>query len=226
MDKDGNMSVQSGKMKTLTEGPLVKQILQFIFPIMCMNLLQNLYNAADMAIVGYSNVPGAIGAIGTTGAMNSFFLTMFLGFSVGANIMVSRHIGAGNEKATREAVHNALCINAIAGILVGAAAFLLVPSVLRLIGDEGEVLRMATMYSRIYFCGSLFTSIANCCVNIFRGKGDSKTPMFILTGSGLLNVGLNLFFVLVCGMSVDGVARDRYLPVLFRGRHAPAHAQG
>ena len=200
------MAVQSGKMKNLTEGPLVKQILQFILPIMAMNLLQNLYNAADMAVVGYSNVPGALGSIGTTSAMNSFFLTMFIGFSVGANIMVSRHIGAGNERATREAVHNALCVNAIVGLLVGGLAFLLAPTVLRLIGDKGDILRLATTYSRIYFCGSLFISLGNCCVSIFRSKGDSRTPMFVLTGSGLLNVGLNFFFVLVCGMSVEGVA--------------------
>ncbi len=200
------MSVQSSKMKTLTEGPLTKQILQFIFPIMAMNLLQNLYNAADMVVVGYSNVPGALGAIGTTSAMNSFFLTAFIGFSVGANIMVSRHVGAGNERATREAVHTAICVNAIVGTLVGIIAFLLAPSILRLIGDEGEVLRLATTYSRIFFCGSLFSSLGNCCINIFRGKGDSKTPMFVMTASGLLNVGLNFFFVLVCGMSVEGVA--------------------
>ena len=200
------MSVQNGKMKNLTEGPLVKQIFQFILPIMIMNLLQNLYNAADMAVVGYSGVPGALGAIGTTAAMNNFFLNIFIGFSVGANIMVSRHVGAGNERATREAVHTALCVNAVVGVLIGGTAFLLAPSLLRLIGDEGDVLRLASSYSRIVFCGSLFISLGNCCINIFRGKGDSKTPMFVMTGSGLLNVGLNFFFVLVCGMSVEGVA--------------------
>ena len=200
------MSVSGSKVKNLTEGPLVKLIFQFILPIMAMNLLQNLYNAADMVVVGYSGVPGALGAIGTTSAMNNFFLNIFIGFSVGANIMVSRHVGAGNERATREAVHTALCVNALIGVAIGALALLLTPSILRLIGDEGEVLRLATIYSRIIFCGSLFSSLGNCCINIFRGKGDSKTPMFVMTGAGLLNVGLNFFFVLVLGMSVEGVA--------------------
>lgn len=193
-------------MKNLTEGPLVRLIFQFILPIMAMNLLQNLYNAADMVVVGYSGVPGALGAIGTTSAMNNFFVNIFIGFSIGANIMVSRHIGAGNERATREAVHTAILINALIGAAIGGIALILTPSILRLIGDEGEVLRLATIYSRIIFCGAVFLSLANCCINIFRSKGDSKTPMFVMTGSGLLNVGLNFFFVLVCGMSVEGVA--------------------
>ena len=200
------MSVQSVKTQNLTEGPLTSRIFRFILPIMAMNLLQNLYNAADMIVVGYSGVKGAIGAIGTTAAMNNFFLTICIGFSVGANIMVSRHIGAGNERATREAVHTAVCVNAIAGVLIGTAAFWLAPSVLRLIGDEGEVLRLATVYSRIVFCGTLFSSLVNCCINIFRAKGDSKTPMFVMAGAGLLNVILNFLFVLAGGMSVDGVA--------------------
>ncbi len=200
------MSSANSNIKNLTEGPLVPKIFQFIIPIMTMNLLQNLYNAADMVVVGYSGVEGALGAIGTTAAMNNFFLNIFIGFSIGANIMVSRHVGAGSERATREAVHTAICVNAILGVVIGALALILTPSILRMIGDEGEVLRLATTYSRIIFCGALFSSLGNCCINIFRGKGDSKTPMFVMIGSGLLNVALNFFFVLVCGMSVDGVA--------------------
>ena len=103
------MSSANSNIKNLTEGPLVPKIFQFIIPIMTMNLLQNLYNAADMVVVGYSGVEGALGAIGTTAAMNNFFLNIFIGFSIGANIMVSRHVGAGSERATREAVHTAIC---------------------------------------------------------------------------------------------------------------------
>lgn len=190
----------------LTEGPLLGKIIRFILPIMAMNLLQNLYNAADMIVVGYSGVPGAIGSIGTTSAVNNFFLNLFIGFSIGANIMVARHIGAKDERATREAVHTAICVNAILGVVIAAAAILAAPRILEWIGDEGNVLILATRYAQIYYCGIPFISLTNCCINIFRAKGDSQTPMYVLAASGLVNVGLNFFFVLVCGMSVEGVA--------------------
>ena len=103
------MADRNRHIRDLTEGPLIPAIIRFIVPIITMNLLQNLYNAADMMIVGLSDVPGAIGSIGTTSAMNNFFLSLFTGFAVGANIMVARHIGARNEKAVSEAVHTAVC---------------------------------------------------------------------------------------------------------------------
>ncbi len=200
------MADRNRHIRDLTEGPLIPAIIRFIVPIITMNLLQNLYNAADMMIVGLSDVPGAIGSIGTTSAMNNFFISLFTGFAVGANIMVARYIGARNEKAVSEAVHTAVCVNAVVGVLFGTVGFIAAPAILRMIGDEGNVLRLATVYSRIVFCGHPFTSLTNCCLNIFRGRGDSRTPMLVMAGSGLLNVVLNLFFVVVCGLSVEGVA--------------------
>ena len=113
-------------MKKLTEGPLVKLIFQFILPIMAMNLLQNLYNAADMVVVGYSGVPGALGAIGTTSAMNNFFLNIFIGFSVGANVVIARHLGARELDRASKAVHTSLLTALLFGFLGGLVGFFLI----------------------------------------------------------------------------------------------------
>ncbi len=197
---------KSVQQPNLLEGPLFKRMLLFILPLLLTNLLQMFYNAADMIIVGMSDVPGAIGAIGTTGAMINLILNTFIGFSVGANVVVARHIGAGEEEETSKAVHTSLVVGAVFGIFGGTLGFAVCRPMLILLGDEGGVLRLATLYSRIYFAGAPFISLTNFFIAIFRAKGDSKTPLIVLSLSGLCNVGLNLFFVLVCHMSVDGVA--------------------
>jgi putative MATE family efflux protein len=197
---------KSVQQPNLLEGPLFKRMLLFILPLMLTNLLQMLYNAADMIIVGMSDVSGAIGAIGTTGAMINLILNTFIGFSVGANVVVARHIGAGEEEETSKAVHTAILVGLIFGFVGGALGFAVCRPMLILLGDEGHVLELATLYSRIYFAGAPFISLTNFFVAIFRAKGDSKTPLVVLSLSGLTNVLLNLFFVLVCHMSVDGVS--------------------
>lgn len=200
------MATVKTQQPNLLEGRLFPKILKFALPLILTNLLQTLYNAADMIVVGMSDVPGALGSIGTTAAMINLILNICIGFSVGANVVVARCIGAGERGDTQRAVHTSLCVSAIFGLLACVVGQIVCRPVLILLGDEGNILELATLYSRIYFAGAPFLSITNFCIAIFRAKGDTKTPLFVLSLSGVVNVFLNLFFVLVCHMSVDGVS--------------------
>lgn len=190
----------------LLEGKLLPKIISFVLPLMLTNLLQMLYNAADMIVVGLSGVEGALGAIGTTGAMINLIVNVFIGFSVGSNVVVARSIGAGERGETQRAVHTSLCVAVLFGLLGCAIGQIVCRPILILLGDEGHILELATLYSRIYFAGAPFLSITNFCIAILRAKGDTKTPLYVLSLSGIINVLLNLFFVLACDMSVDGVS--------------------
>ena len=181
-------------------------MLMFILPLMLTNLLQTLYSAADMIVVSLSDVPGAIGSIGTTSAMLNLLVNVFIGFSVGANVVVARSIGAGEKQATEEAVHTSMISGVIFGFVGLAIGEAFCEPILRLMGDEGEILRLAALYSRIYIAGAPAMCVTNYAAAIFRAKGDTNTPLIVLSVSGLANVAMNLFFVLVLHMSVDGVA--------------------
>lgn len=199
------ISARSREIRML-EGPLLGKVFLFALPLMATNLLQMLYNAADMIIAGMSGVEGAIGSIGTCGAMINLILNIFSGFAIGTNVVVARNIGRGDEDATGRAVHTSLVMAAIFGAACAAIGLVISRPILTLLGDRGHVLELATLYTRIYFCGAPFLAISNYMIAILRAKGDTRTPLFILTGTGLLNVVMNLFFVLVLKRSVDGVA--------------------
>lgn len=198
--------LRKSKEINMLEGPLLGKVFLFALPLMATNLLQMLYNAADMIIAGMSGVEGAIGSIGTCGAMINLILNIFSGFAIGTNVVVARNIGRADEEATRRAVHTSLLMAAVFGtVCMGIGLFISRP-LLRLLGDQGHILDLASLYTRIYFCGAPFLAVSNYMIAIFRAKGDTRTPLFILTATGLLNVLMNLFFVLVLKRSVDGVA--------------------
>ena len=190
----------------MTEGPLFGKILKFVLPLMVTNLLQVFYNAADMIIVSLSHEPNAVGAIGLTAPMINLFVNIFIGFSVGANVVVARNIGIGDQKNVSRAVHTSICVSVIFGIVGGLIGILSTRPILIIMGNSGNMLQLAVKYVTIYFIGTPFLSVTNYVVAILRGEGDTKTPLFVMSGTGLLNVLLNLFFVLVCGLSVEGVA--------------------
>lgn len=190
----------------LLEGPILGKVFLFALPLMATNLLQVFYNAADMVIAGMSGVEGAIGSIGTTGAFINLVLNIFMGFSVGTNVVVARCIGKGDREQTQAAVHTSLVMAAIFGAICAVIGLFISRPILAMLGDEGHILDLATLYTRIYFAGTPFMAVANYLIAILRAKGDTRTPLYILTATGLLNVLMNLFFVLVCRMSVDGVA--------------------
>lgn len=189
-----------------TEGPVFFKILLFILPIVVTNLLQAFYNAADMMIVSMSHEENAVGAIGTTGAFINLIVNIFIGFSVGANVVVAREIGAKNKERIQKAVHTSLTMAVIFGILGMFIGLLATKPVMELMGNTGSLLTLAIRYTYIYFLGVPFLAMTNYLIAIFRAKGDSRTPLVVLMAAGILNVGLNLVFVLVLGMSVEGVA--------------------
>ena len=190
----------------LLHGPIFPKILSFVLPLMLTNLLQSLYNAADMIIVGLSNVSGAIGAIGTTGAMINIIINLFAGFAVGSSVMVARSIGQGDPERTSLAVHTAMVVGIVTGLATMVLGLLISRPILIALGDEGHILELADLYTRIYFLGVPFTAVTNFLISIFRAKGDTKTPLWVLSATGILNVVLNLLFVVGFGMSVDGVS--------------------
>lgn len=190
----------------MLEGPLLGKVFLFSLPLMATNLLQVFYNAADMVVAGMSGVDGAIGSIGTTGAFINLLLNIFMGFSVGTNVVVARCIGKGDREQVQKAVHTSLVMAAIFGIVCTGIGLVISRPILILLGDEGHILELATLYTNIYFAGAPFIAVSNYEIAILRAKGDTRTPLFVLTATGLFNVLMNLFFVLVCKMSVDGVA--------------------
>ena len=199
----------SSKVKgsiNMTEGPLLGKIFLFSVPLIITNLLQMFYNAADMMVVSMSSEPDAVGAVGMTGAFINLVLNIFTGFSTGANVMVAKYLGAKDDQKTSRTAHTAIVMSLVFGVASAVIGLFISRPILSLMGAEGKLLDLATIYTQIYFCGVPFVSMANYFISIFRAKGDTRTPLYILSLTGVLNVGLNLFFVLVCGLSVEGVA--------------------
>ena len=208
MKKIESLSVRTAEKKKIdfTEGRIFFKLLLFVLPIIATNLLQTFYNAADMMVVSLSHEENAVGAIGITGSFLGLILNILIGFSVGANVVVAREIGAKDKQKTQNAVHTSLVMSIIFGLGGMVFGFGLARPILSLMGASGNLLDLAAKYCYIYAAGVPFLALTNYLMAIFRAKGDSKTPLIVLSCAGLLNVGLNLFFVLVVKMSVEGVA--------------------
>lgn len=192
--------------KDLTNGPILKNMLIFILPIIVTNLLQALYNAADMMIVGLSTEPDAVGAVGITNTFITLINNIFIGFGMGANVVVARYLGAHDDSGASKATHTAILISIIFGTVLGILGILISRPILSAMGATGKFLELSTTYTFIYLLGTPFISLTNYLISIFRAKGDTKTPLLILSMSGIVNVCLNLMFVLGFGLSVEGVA--------------------
>ena len=200
------MGVKVKHRTDFTSGGIFVKMLLFVLPIIVSNVLQALYNAADMMVVSLSHEPNAVGAIGTTSSFLSLVVNLFIGFSVGTNVVVARHIGARDSARTQSAVHTSLLMALGFGVLAGAIGLFLSRPILAAMGNSGSLLELAVTYSIIYFCGVPFLSLTNYLSAIFRAKGNAKLPLFVLAVSGLINVGLNCLFVVGFHLSVEGVA--------------------
>ena len=200
------MTLAKKRSLGITEGPLLGKIILFVLPLMAANLLQVFYNAADMIVVSLSSEGDAVGAIGTTSSLINLIVNVFSGFAVGANVVIAWHLGAGDEEATSRTVHTSVLMSLLFGGASALLGCLLCSPLLSLMGAEGQLHTLAVRYTTIYFLGVPFVALTNYAIAIYRAKGDTKTPLMVLGGAGLLNVLLNLFFVLVCGLSVEGVA--------------------
>lgn len=190
----------------MTEGPIGKKILRYALPIFIGYLFQQLYNTADALIVGNLVGSSALAAVTSTGTITYMAIGFFFGFSVGAGIVIARHIGAGDEENTVRAVHTAVAIGLFFSVVLTAAGTALSPAVLRLMGTPEDVFPEASLYLRIYFAGSTGFILYNTFVGILQASGDSKHPLYYLIVSSVMNVVLDILFIAAFGMGVDGAA--------------------
>ena len=199
-------SLIRSKSIDMTSGPLFRKLVIFILPLMATNLLQVFYNAADVMIAGLSVDPDAVGAVGSSGAFLNLIVNIFIGFSVGADVVVARNLGAKNNEGVKSSVHTAVLMSVIFGMLGTVVGISVARPVYVLMGYEGNLMQLALRYTYIYLAGLPFAAMTNFLSAIMRAKGDTKTPLYVLSITGLLNVLLNLFFVTVLNMTVEGVA--------------------
>ena len=190
----------------MTEGPFLKKIVLFLIPLVLTGLLQTLYNAADLVVVGRFRGELALAAVGCTGALTNLIVGLFMGLSVGAGVLVAHGIGANDRERVQKVVHNSVLLAAVLGVVVAVVGFIFAPQLLRLMDTPETVLASATLYLRIILCGVPASMLYNYCASMVRSTGDTKHPLIFLTVSGLVNVGLNLILVVIFGMGVDGVA--------------------
>ena len=192
--------------KTLTEGPLAKQILLVSLPLALSNLLQVLFNMSDVAVVGRFAGSTALGAVGSTSIFVTLFTGFLIGLSNGINVLVARFYGAKHPGDVKKTVHSALIISFIAGVILLFVGLLGSPALLELLNTKPDLLPGAVLYLRVYFLGMPALALYNFGNAVFSAIGDTKKPLVYLSIAGALNIVLNLFFVIVCQLNVMGVA--------------------
>ncbi len=192
----------------LTRGSITKGMLLYALPVMASALLQSLYHNADIMVVGKfaENGEDAVGAIGATGALFNLIVNILTGLAVGATAVVARHYGAGSKKGLSDSIHTSIAIGFFGGILVGTFGYFSAQFWLELMETDSDLLPPATLYLKIYFLALPFSMVYNFGAAVLRAIGDTRRPLYILMLSGLLNVALNLLFVIVFDMNVAGVA--------------------
>lgn len=202
----------------MCNGPLFKKILIFSLPIMAMNILQLLFNAADMIVVGRFSSSRALAAVGATGPLINLIINLFMGLSVGTSVVVAQDYGAGQPDDVSRSVHTSIAISIIGGLIVMVLGLAICEPLLEIMGTPQDIMDLSVLYMKIYFLGMPASMVFNFGSGILRAVGDSRHPMYYLVITGTLNVILNLFFVIVMHMSVDGVAWatiiTQYLSVL------------
>jgi len=192
--------------QNLTEGPILKKMILFILPLIVTSILQQLFHTADMSVVGRFVGGDAYAAIGSTGTIVGLFIEFFMGFSVGVSVVVGHAIGRKDEHEISKSVHTAVLFSVICGLIIAVIGISFTREFLELTNVPAKIIDIATVYMRIYFCGMPFYMLYNFGSAIFRAKGESKIPLYCLIAGGVINVILNLAFVLVFGMGVEGVA--------------------
>lgn len=190
----------------MTSGALLPKILIFSGPLILTGILQLLYNAADVVVVGRFAGATSLAAVGSTGSLINLIINVFMGLSVGTSVMVARYYGAGDVRMVQDTVHTSILVALLSGIVVGIFGFVMAKPILRLMDSPDDVIDLAALYVRIYFVGMPFNLLYNFGAGILRAVGDTKRPLYYLTISGAANVILNLILVIVFHMGVAGVA--------------------
>ena len=190
----------------LTTGPLGRGILRFGLPLIFSNLLQVVFNMSDIAVVGRFGGPLALGAVGSTATLVTLFIGFVIGVGAGINVVTAHYLGAGLRKDVFETVHTAFPVSLLMGLFILLLGQVFSRPLLLLIGTKPELLDGAMLYLRIYFCGMPAMAVYNCGSAILSAAGDTRRPLQYLAFAGVLNVILNLFFVIVVKLDVAGVA--------------------
>ena len=190
----------------MTSGPFLKKILIFAIPLMVTGVLQLVYNAADIMVVGRFAGSDSLAAVGSTSSLINLIINLFIGLSTGAGVVTARNIGAEEAERTHRSVHTAMTISIISGFAVGLFGFFFASKFLRLMGTPDNVLPLASLYLKIYFLGAPGSLVFNFGASIVRATGDTKRPLIILSLTGIVNVVLNLILVVVFHLNVAGVA--------------------
>ncbi len=190
----------------MCNGPLLGKILRFAVPLMCSGILQLLFNAADIVVVGQFTGSDALAAVGSTGSLNNLIVNIFLGLSIGSSVLVAQYYGAQDWKNMYQVVHTSMLLSAISGVVLIFLGISLAGPLLELMGTPENVLDQAVLYMRIVFVGMPAMMIYNFGAAILRAVGDTRRPLIFLLIAGIVNVILNLFFVIVFHMGVAGVA--------------------
>ena len=190
----------------MLSGPLAWPLITYAVPIMLTSVLQLLFNAADLVVVGAYCGSFSVAAVGATGAITNLIVNLFIGLSVGTGVAVAHGIGSREWDQVRNTVHTAVPMALVSGLFLTVLGVGLSRRILRAMGTPEEVLGLAATYMEIYFLGITAHMLYNFCASMVRAAGDTKSPLVILTAAGVVNVGLNILFVRYLGRNVDGVA--------------------
>ncbi|MBP3854673.1 MAG: MATE family efflux transporter [Ruminiclostridium sp.] len=190
----------------MTTGAILPKLLKLSLPLMLSSVLQLLFNAADIIVVGNFAGDNSLAAVGSTSSLVNLMTNLFLGLSTGANVLASHYMGAGDGERVSRTVHTSMLLSVISGLFLTAVGCLFADDLLALMQTPPEVLELSALYLRIYFAGMTAMLVYNLGSSILRAKGDTKRPLLYLTLSGAVNVILNLIFVILFKMDVAGVA--------------------
>lgn len=190
----------------MTEGAIFGKLIQFSVPLILSSLLQLLFNAADIIVVGRFAGDNSLAAVGSTGSLINLLINLFMGLSVGTNVVAAHYFGAGRSKNLQDTVHTSILLSIYSGIILTVVGVIGSKYILILMQAPTEVLNLATLYLKIYFGGITATMIYNFGSALLRAKGDTKRPLYILFTAGVMNLILNLIFVICFKMDVAGVA--------------------
>lgn len=190
----------------MCRGSVFKKMLLFAIPLMCSSILQLLFNAADIVVVGRFAGDNALAAVGSNSALINLLTNLFVGLSIGSNVLTAQYYGAKKDTDLKETVHTSMLISIYSGLILTVIGILGARVLLEMMQAPPEVLDLAVLYLRIYFVGMTSTMVYNFGSAILRAVGDTKRPLYYLLGAGIINVILNLFFVIACKMGVAGVA--------------------
>lgn len=190
----------------MCSGSIMDKLISFALPLMLSGILQLMFNAVDIVVVGRFSGSQALAAVGSTTALINVFINLFIGISLGTNVLAARFYAAGKAREMSETVHTSVTFAAVSGIVMVLVGLLCSRFALELMGTPADVIGQSALYMRIYFMGMPFFMLYNYGAAILRAVGDTRHPLIFLVISGLANALLNLFLVIVCHMGVSGVA--------------------